>query len=175
MIGRLSFLLLVLCIFNSCSKLNKSSKKETKLDSISTKEVEIVDQSTELETTLEIANNDVIELLEEPIFYDSMGRPNRPVFRNIKVDTSELFGVWTQDLTYPNAEFLMSEKYYYIADYDGDGRIPYILEENLLTVFFEYEKSTGKIEKVGNDSLLILWNHDDPNRKYQATYFRFDN
>ncbi|MEQ9303764.1 MAG: hypothetical protein RJQ14_07595, partial [Marinoscillum sp.] len=107
--------------------------------------------------------------------FDSTGRPNRPIFRKLEVDTSQLFGVWTQDLSYPAAEFMLSKKYYLIADYDGNGATPYILDKDILTVFFENGTKVGRINRTKNDTLSITWNYKDPEQSYEIIYFRFDN
>ncbi len=159
----------VILLLNSCSNPNsKTTNKETPIDTVT------VEQTIPTEPTLEPDTASEQEIDEEPVTFDSTGKPSRPVFRNLQVDTSQLFGVWTQDLSYPTAEFMLSKKYYLIADYDGNGATPYILDKDILTVFFEYGKSVGRINRTENDTLSITWDNEDPEQSYEITYFRFD-
>lgn len=169
-------MVIAVLLLNACSSPNtRTPSEETPTDTVTVEQSGASEPTLELNTTLEQETEEEYVLAEDPATFDSTGKPSRPEFRNLQVDTAELFGVWTQDLSYPTAEFILSKEDYYIADYDDNGSIPYIIEGDLLTVFFEHGESTGKISQTANDTLTIIWDYGDPEQEYEITYFRFDN
>jgi hypothetical protein len=101
-------------------------------------------------------------------------RPKTSKISNSTFPLKNLFGVWVQDRKAPHAEFSLNKEYYYIADYDGDGRMPYVLRRDTLIVYYNDTSigtTTGIIKKVANDSLIISWDFD--NYKDTITYIRF--
>ena len=47
---------------------------------------------------------------------------------------TKVFGIWTQD-PWTHADFWLSAKLFYVVDYDGDGKTPFLLDENEITIF----------------------------------------
>ncbi|SMD37000.1 hypothetical protein SAMN04488029_3184 [Reichenbachiella faecimaris] len=157
----------ILWILNSCSTPNsKTANDETPMDSVT------VEQAILTEPTLESDMASEQEIEEElPVTFDSTGRPSRPVFKNVQVDTSELFGIWTVDPTGPHADFVLSKEGYYVVDSDGGGTVPFILDGKTLTLFNEEFKQDLEILSTKNDSLRTYIKEYD----YEATYTRWKN
>ena len=88
-------------------------------------------------------------------------RPKRSKIISSKFPVDELFGIWTYDLNGPHADFLLSEKSFSIVDYDGDGDMPYILNHDTLTIYYNDNISKGLIKKVTKDTLIISWDNRD--------------
>jgi hypothetical protein len=84
-------------------------------------------------------------------------RPDKSQIINSSVDTSMLFKIWTIDPNGPHADFWIRRKDFYIVDYDGDGSIPYILENETIRVYYEDFITEGKILLLTQDSLIIYW------------------
>jgi hypothetical protein len=87
-------------------------------------------------------------------------RPNKSKIINSKFDLKLLFGIWTLDPAGPHADFSLTEKSFYVVDYDGDGDMPYILNHDTIRVFYNDYCSIGIIKKVTKDSLKINWDEN---------------
>ncbi|MES2485758.1 MAG: hypothetical protein V4581_07400 [Bacteroidota bacterium] len=85
---------------------------------------------------------------------------------NTTLDTNLLFKIWTLDPNGPNADFEISAKSFYLADYDGDGDRPYTLEGNKLTVYYDDMTEKGTITLLTKDTLKIRWEHLDADMTY---------
>lgn len=83
---------------------------------------------------------------------------NKPTFKDLAVDTTELFGIWTIDPDGPHADFWLTKDSYYIVDYDGNGHMTYELNGRTLTVFFEDGKQIMDIISTSNDTLRTFSN-----------------
>lgn len=83
-------------------------------------------------------------------------RPKTSTIRT-NLDKKALFKIWVQDPNSPHASFVLSEKSYYVADYDGDGSMPYKLIDNKITVYYEDFIEEGDIVSVNSDTLKIKW------------------
>jgi len=83
----------------------------------------------------------------------------RPKTSTVKtqLDTTALFHSWTKDPNGPCTDFVISKESFYIADYDGDGAMPYELIERNLKVFYNDFIQEGEIISVTNDTLKIRW------------------
>jgi hypothetical protein len=102
-----------------------------------------------------------VNVLESvPVKTDSV-LSDRPVKSSIiepAFSTDKLFGLWVIDSSGPHADFKFDENSFHIVEFDGeDGRMPYILKKNEITVFYPDFKMTGLIQKAENDSLVIYW------------------
>ncbi len=82
------------------------------------------------------------------------------------LDTHLLFNIWTTDPDGPHADFEISDKDFYVVDYDGDGSMPYTLEGNGLTVYYNDFVQKGTIKSLTKDSLEILWEGTDESTHY---------
>jgi hypothetical protein len=76
---------------------------------------------------------------------------------NPKFDLELLFGIWTYDPKGPHADFELTKKSFYVVDYDGDGDMPYIINQDTLKVFYKDYVSVGIIKGVTKDTLKIDW------------------
>ena len=93
------------------------------------------------------------------------------MIRNLQIDTSQAFGIWTQDPSGPHADFWLTAKSFYVVDYDGDGAMPYILEKNKITIFYNDFIQKGTITSTSQDILKIKWSDMDR----ETEYVRFEN
>lgn len=101
----------------------------------------------------------------------SIKRPKKTIIRNLEIDTTQAFGIWTQDPKAPHADFWFTSKSFYIVDYDGNGAMPYILDKNKITIFYKDFVQNGIITSTENDTLKIKWADFD----IETQYVRFDN
>lgn len=88
-----------------------------------------------------------------------------------KVDVfpiENIYGIWTDDISGPHADFELTEKSFYVVDYDGNGDFKYKINDNKITVFYPDSEQTGLIKKAKNDSLIIYWNSGE-----YKTYLRW--
>lgn len=79
---------------------------------------------------------------------------------NPKFDLELLFGIWTYDSQGPHADFELTKKSFYVVDYDGDGDMPYIINQDTLKVFYKDYVSVGIIKDVTKDTLKIDWDNN---------------
>lgn len=87
---------------------------------------------------------------------DTFARPQTFTV-NTKLDTAALYHSWTKDPSGPCTDFVISKKSFYIADYDGNGAMPYELIERKLKVYYNDFIQEGEIISVTNDTLRIHW------------------
>lgn len=161
----------ILWLLNSCSNPNsKTTNEETPIDTATIDQMIPTEPTLGPDATSEQEIEEELVAIEEPLTFDSAGRPSRPILRNLKVDTSQLFGVWANEHSYPNASFLINKDEYYIADYDGDPVVPYILDGDSLTLFFEWGEQTSRIS-LPTPNLLIMSSENDLTSQYE----RFEN
>lgn len=106
-----------------------------------------------------VSSSDKIEIV-------NIVQPEKTVFRNIEIDTTKLFGTWTQDPTSPFADFHVTGKSFNIIDYDGGGVMPYILDKKEITVFYRNAKHKGIITLTENDTLKIKWSDNQNETEY---------
>jgi len=85
---------------------------------------------------------------------------------NTTLDTGLLYNIWTTDPDGPTADFEISAKSFYVADYDGDGDMPYTLKGNKLTVYYNDFTATGEIAFLSKDTLKIKWDNIDAETTY---------
>ncbi|CAM1343074.1 hypothetical protein [Tenacibaculum aestuarii] len=100
---------------------------------------------------------------------ENIKRPEKSVIRNSEIDTINLFGIWVSDLDSPHADFEISKNSFFIVDYDGDGDMPYTLNKNKLTVFYNDFIQTGIVTAKNKDTLKIKWS----NTNNKTIYLRF--
>jgi hypothetical protein len=93
-------------------------------------------------------------------------RPEKSEIFNTKLDTTELFKIWTLDPDGPHADFWFKRTEFYVVDYDGDGAMPYILKGDSLTIFYNDFIQKGKIIKIDNVTLKIHWNDSENPTEY---------
>ena len=92
-------------------------------------------------------------------------RPRKSTIKT-KLDTTNLFKIWTSDPNGPHADFVFSNKSFYVVDYDGDGDMPYELINNNLKIYYNDFIQEGKIISVKKDTLRIKWNNFEEINNY---------
>ena len=92
--------------------------------------------------------------------------PKKTIIRNLAIDTTKAFGIWTQDPNGPHADFWLTAKSFYVVDYDGDGAMPYVLDKNEITIFYNDFIQKGVITSTKNDTLKIKWSDIGKETKY---------
>lgn len=93
------------------------------------------------------------------------------IFRNLEIDTTKIFGIWTQDPTAPFADFHITAKSFNILNFDSENDIPYMLDKKQISFFYKGNRHTGIIISTKNDSLKIKWTDID----FETKYVRFEN
>lgn len=93
------------------------------------------------------------------------------IFRNLEVDTTKVFGAWTQDPTAPFADFYITAKSFHILDFDSENDIPYMLDKNQIIFFYKGNRHKGIITSTENDTLKIKWTDID----FETKYMRIEN
>jgi hypothetical protein len=76
---------------------------------------------------------------------------------NPKFNLKLLYGIWTYDLEGPHADFELTKKSFYVVDYDGNGDMPYIINQDTITVYYLDYVSVGIIKSLTKDTLKIDW------------------
>ncbi|PWJ29134.1 hypothetical protein [Sediminitomix flava] len=93
-------------------------------------------------------------------------RPEKTIITNVSLDTTYLFKIWTLDPNGPHADFWIRRDEFYVVDYDGDGAMPYILNSDSLTVFYNDFVQKGRIISVSKDTLSIHWDDSENPTEY---------
>ncbi|MDD3162127.1 MAG: hypothetical protein PHX49_09415 [Bacteroidales bacterium] len=91
---------------------------------------------------------------------ENIARPKTSTVQT-QLDTTALFQSWVKDPNGPCTDFVISNKSFYIADYAGDGAMPYELIEKKLKVFYNDFIQEGEIISVTTDTLKIRWKDID--------------
>jgi hypothetical protein len=102
---------------------------------------------------------------------ENIERPKKTIIRNLAIDTTKAFGIWTQDPNGPHADFWLTAKSFYVVDYDGNGAMPYILDKNEITIFYNDFVQKGVITSTENETLNIKWSDIDE----ETVYVKFEN
>jgi len=164
----ISILILIL-ISISCKNekkidtLNLNTETELKTDSINAYN-ELANTQNRKTLTISEYNTDNSEI-------ENIKRPKKTIIRNLAIDTTKVFGIWSQDPDGPHADFWLTAKSFYVVDYDGDGDMPYILDKNEITIFYNDFVQKGIITSTENDTLKIKWSDID----VETEYVKFDN
>ena len=106
------------------------------------------------------------ELKINNVEINNIERPEKTIIRNLAIDTTKVFGIWTQDSNGAHADFWLTSKSFYVADYDGDGAMPYILDKNEITIFYIDFVQKGVITSAENNTLKIKWSDNDKETEY---------
>lgn len=97
-------------------------------------------------------------------------RPLSSRIKNFKFAKNELFKSWVENpsIDTPNTTFVIDGKCFYVADYDGDGSMPYDINNDSLIVYFNDFIKRGKIIELSKNNLIIHWNGaKKPTRYYE--------
>ena len=60
----------------------------------------------------------------------------------------------------------MNKNEFFVVDYDGDGAMPYILNKDSLTIFYNDFIQKGLIVSISKETLIICWDHTGKPTKY---------
>jgi hypothetical protein len=104
----------------------------------------------------------------------NINRPDKSKIENSKFPADKLFGIWVEDPgpETPHATFQLTEKSFFVVDYDGDGDMPYVIKGDSITVYFNDFITKGKIiESKNNGELKIHWEDSDT----PTTYYTWKN
>ena len=167
-LNHISIFILILIII-SCKNEEKSnglnSNTELKLETDSVDAYNELANPDKRETfTISEYNTDNPEI-------ENIKRPEKTIIRNLSIDTTQAFGIWTQDPNGPHADFWLTAKSFLVVDYDGDGHMPYILDGNKITIFYNDFVQKGIITSTKNDTLKIKWSDLD----VESEYVKFEN
>ena len=140
--------LLIICVLIAISCEKKESINDVKFENLALpkKEGRIVETVSEKNTDIETVQN--------------INRPKKSKIIKSKFDIKLLFGIWTNDPEGPHADFDLNKKSFYVVDYDGNGEMPYIINEDSLKVYYNDFLSVGIIKKVTKDTLQIDWDEN---------------
>jgi hypothetical protein len=97
---------------------------------------------------------------------ENIDRPEKTLITNPTVDTTQLFKIWALDPNGPHADFWIKPTVFYVVDYDGDGAMPYRLDKDRLTIYYNDFVQKGRIVSVSKDSLKIYWDETESLTKY---------
>lgn len=111
-------------------------------------------------------NNYTVSEYNTDLENENIDRPEKTIITNPTIDTTELFKIWTLDPDGPHADFWFKSTEFYVVDYDGDGAMPYRLNKDSLTIFYNDFIQKGRIVSVNKDTLKIHWNETESPTKY---------
>lgn len=140
------FLIICVLIIISCKKNDIAKEATIENTTSQKKENKTIETVSEKNTNIEsVPNND---------------RPKQSKIINSKFDLELLFGIWTLDPKGPHADFDLTKKSFYVVDYDGNGDMPYIINQDTIKVYYTDFISVGIIKNVTKDTLKIDWDQN---------------
>tara|TARA_R110002126_G_scaffold291224_1_gene451014 strand:- start:835 stop:1305 length:471 start_codon:yes stop_codon:yes gene_type:complete len=156
--------------------MNISCKNEKKNDAINLENItELKTDSVEAYNELTNSENKKIITISEYNTDNSkiknIERPEKTIIRNLTVDTTKVFGIWTKYADSPHADFLLDAESFFVVDYDGNGAMPYILDKNEITIFYNDFIQKGVITSTENNILKIKWSDIEK----ETEYVKFEN
>ncbi len=137
------FLICALIVI-SCGK--KESVKQASINNQTSQKKEIIKTASSKNTDIESVQN--------------TDRPKQSKIITSKFDPDLLFGIWTNDPNGPHADFELTKKSYYIVDYDGDGDMPYVINQDTIKVYYNDYTAVGIIKNATKDTLKIDWDQN---------------
>jgi hypothetical protein len=87
-------------------------------------------------------------------------RPVKSSVKKSKFSVDKLFGIWVNDpsVDVPHATFTLDKDYFFVVDYDGDGDMPYEIEKDSITVYYnDFIKKGCIVEANSTERLVIRW------------------
>jgi hypothetical protein len=149
-------LLLLNLLIISCNQTKQTTNKTNNLtdkDSLNHGYNELANPSNRNTFTISDFNTDNSEI-------KNIYRP-KPSTIKTNIDTILLFGIWTSDPEGPHADFELTSKSFYVVDYEGDGDMPYELNDRNIKVYYNDFIQEGKVISVSKDTLKIMWKELD--------------
>jgi hypothetical protein len=117
-----------------------------------------------LETTLKTDSIAVYDSSKREI--KNSEQLEKSIFRNLEIDSTKLFGTWSQDPTAPFSDFYITAKSFNILDFESKSDTPYILDKNEITFFHKDKRHKGIITSTENDTLKIKWTNNSTETEY---------
>ncbi len=171
MLEKLNYILILALISVSISCKNENKNNILNLETGTELKSDSVETYNELANTEKRKTLEISEYNTENSETENIKRSEKTIIRNLEIDTTKAFGIWTQDPNGPHADFWLTKKSFYVVDYDGDGAMPYILDKNKITVFYNDFIQKGTITSTENDILKIKWTDMDK----ETEYVKFEN
>ena len=171
MLEKLNYILILALISVSISCKNEKKNNILNLETGTELKSDSVETYNELANTEKRKTLEISEYNTENSETENIKRSEKTIIRNLEIDTTKAFGIWTQDPNGPHADFWLTKKSFYVVDYDGDGAMPYILDKNKITVFYNDFIQKGTITSTENDILKIKWSDMDK----ETEYVKFEN
>ncbi|AIZ42466.1 hypothetical protein [Cellulophaga baltica] len=168
---KLNYILITTLILMSISCKNEKKNNSLNLETETELKTDSVEAYNELANTENKKTLTISEYNTDNTEIKNIERPEKTIIRNLAIDTTKAFGIWTKDPNGPHADFWLTKKSFYIVDYDGDGAMPYILDKNKITIFYNDFIQKGIITSTENDTLKIKWS-DIEN---ETEYVKFEN
>ena len=100
--------------------------------------------------TISIKNTDIESI-------PNINRPSKSSILSSEIDTANLFKVWVEFPNSPHADFYIDKREFFVVDYDGNSTMPYRLEKNTLTIYYNDAIRIGEILSLDTESLIIKW------------------
>ncbi len=163
---KLNYILILTLILVSVSCKIEKKDNTLKLKTENELKTDSVNGYNELANTQNRKTFTISEYNTDNSETENIERPENTITRNLTIDTTKVFGIWIQDPNGPHADFWLTAKSFYVVDYDGDGKMPYILDKNEITIFYSDFIQKGKITSTENDTLKIKWNDINVETKY---------
>jgi hypothetical protein len=140
--------LLFICVLIGISCAKKESVKDAKIENSTIPKTEnrIVETISEKNAVIQSVQN--------------IDRPKQCKIIKTKFDLKLLFGIWTYNPEGPHADFQLTKKSFYVVDYDGDGAMPYIINQDTIKVYYKDFISVGIIKNATKDTLKIDWDEN---------------
>jgi hypothetical protein len=139
-------LFIFVLIVISCAKKESTKKANLEKSTIHKTENRIVETVSEKNTDIESVQN--------------IEQPKQSKIINPKFDSKLLFGIWTYDPDGPHADFQLTKKSFYVVDYDGNGDMPYLINQDTIKVYYNDFISVGIIKNATKDTLKIDWDEN---------------
>ncbi|HSY60559.1 MAG TPA: hypothetical protein VK796_01735 [Cytophaga sp.] len=148
-IGAIAGVLLVACLVACSNQTALSEQPQTKKDTIAHGYNELANRDGRKTFSVSDYNTDNEEI-------ENIARPSASSIQT-QLDTALLFGIWTTDPNGPHADFKITNRSFYVVDYDGDGDMPYELADDKLNIYYNDFIQEGKIISVSKEHLQIIW------------------
>jgi hypothetical protein len=146
----LIFAALAIAFLFACSdQVTTSEQPQTKKDTIAHGYNELANPDKRKTFSVSDYNTDNEQI-------ENIENPSATIIKT-QLDTTLLFGIWTTDPDGPHADFKITNKSFYIVDYDGDGDMPYELIDDKLKIYYNDFIQEGQIISVSKEHLKIRW------------------
>lgn len=154
---------------NNSSLIKKNEDDKSVISKDKVKEIEKYQAYDELANEDDLNSFSISEYNTDNPEIENIIRPTKSRIVNCKIETTKVFGIWVQNPSSetPHATFELSTDYFTVADYDGDGDMPYLINKDSITVYYNDFIKKGKlIESKNKEELIIHWENSKRPTKY---------